>query len=149
VTRLASPLAGVSRLGLDTAPIIYYVEVHPRYDQVVGAVFEQLAQGPVVGVTSVVTHAEALVLPLLRGDTQLALAYQRLFQRAGPLQLEPIRRAAAERAAELRAHYKLQTPDALQLAVALRGGCQAFLTNDVRLKRVAELRVLVLDELEP
>jgi predicted nucleic acid-binding protein len=147
VTRLTTLLAGVSRLGLDTAPIIYYVEAHPRYDQVVSAVFEQLAQGHILGVTSVITLAEALVLPLLRGDTQLAEAYQRLFQHAGPLRLEPIHRTMAVHAAELRARYNLRTPDALQLAAALRGGCEVFLTNDMRLKRVTDLRVLVLDEL--
>jgi predicted nucleic acid-binding protein len=38
--------------------------------------------------------------------------------------------------------------DALQIAVALEAGCEAFLTNDRTLKRVTELRVLVLDELE-
>ena len=42
----------------------------------------------------------------------------------------------------------MRLPDALQLAVALQEGCEAFLTNDPRLKRVAEPRVLVLDELE-
>ncbi len=56
--------------------------------------------------------------------------------------------AAAERAAALRARYHLRLPDALQIAVALEAGCEAFLTNDRALKRVAELRVLVLDELE-
>jgi predicted nucleic acid-binding protein len=56
--------------------------------------------------------------------------------------------AAAERAADLRARYRLLTPDALQIAVALEAGCEAFLTNDLMLKRVTELRVLVLDELE-
>lgn len=43
----------------------------------------------------------------------------------------------------------MQLPDALQVAVALERGCEAFLTNDRRLARVTELRVLVLDELEP
>jgi predicted nucleic acid-binding protein len=43
----------------------------------------------------------------------------------------------------------LRLPDALQIAVALEAGCEAFLTNDLTLKRVVELRVLVLDDLEP
>ena len=38
--------------------------------------------------------------------------------------------------------------DALQVAVAIRENCQAFLTNDRRLARVTELSVLVLDDLE-
>jgi predicted nucleic acid-binding protein len=38
--------------------------------------------------------------------------------------------------------------DALQVATALNSSCEAFLTNDSNLKRVTQLRVLVLDELE-
>ena len=54
----------------------------------------------------------------------------------------PVNIQIAERAAHLR------TPDALQVATALDAGCDALLTNDLGLKRVAEMRVLVLDELE-
>jgi predicted nucleic acid-binding protein len=42
----------------------------------------------------------------------------------------------------------LRTPDAFQIAAALGAGCEAFLTNDLALSQVAELRVLVLDKLE-
>jgi len=38
--------------------------------------------------------------------------------------------------------------DAFQIAAALAAGCDAFLTNDNTLKRVSELTILVLDELE-
>jgi len=49
----------------------------------------------------------------------------------------------------LRAKYRLQLPDALQLAVALVSRCDVFLTNDARLKQISEVRVLLLDDLEP
>jgi predicted nucleic acid-binding protein len=38
-------------------------------------------------------------------------------------------------------------PDALQIAAVLSAGCEAFLTNDKKLKQTAELRVIVLDDL--
>jgi predicted nucleic acid-binding protein len=53
----------------------------------------------------------------------------------------------AERAADLRARYNLRTPDALQLVTALEAGCAAFLTNDLALRRVTDLRVLALSAL--
>jgi predicted nucleic acid-binding protein len=34
------------------------------------------------------------------------------------------------------------------IAVAIEAGCQAFLTNDALLRRVGELRILVLEDLE-
>jgi predicted nucleic acid-binding protein len=42
----------------------------------------------------------------------------------------------------------MRLPDALQIAAALVHRCEAFVTNDRRLGRVEELRVLVLDDLE-
>ncbi len=64
------------------------------------------------------------------------------------LQLLPITTGIAELAADLRARYNLRTPDALHVAAAIDGGCDAFLTNDVDIRHVKEIKVLVLDELE-
>jgi predicted nucleic acid-binding protein len=55
----------------------------------------------------------------------------------------------ADQAANLRARHNLTLADALQVAVALSSGCDAFLTNDAALKRVEGLNVIVLDEFEP
>ncbi len=44
--------------------------------------------------------------------------------------------------------YNLKLPDALQIAVALQANCDALLTNDLVLKRVTELPIIVLSELE-
>lgn len=51
-------------------------------------------------------------------------------------------------AAQIRARYNLQLPDAFQIAVALAAECEAFFTNDNVFRRVTELTVLLLDELE-
>jgi predicted nucleic acid-binding protein len=48
----------------------------------------------------------------------------------------------------LRARYNLRTPDALHVATRIDATCDAFLTNDAGIKRVIEIAVLVLDELE-
>jgi predicted nucleic acid-binding protein len=54
----------------------------------------------------------------------------------------------SQKAALIRVRYGLKLPDALQVATALVAGCDAFLTNDVVLQRVTELRILVLSALE-
>ena len=64
------------------------------------------------------------------------------------MRLIPVTFEIADKAAQLRAQYNLRTPDALHIASAIESGCQALLTNDLGIKRVTELRVLVLDELE-
>jgi hypothetical protein len=42
--KLDADLTAVSRLAFDTAPIIYFVEAHPRYDALVTAIFERLVR---------------------------------------------------------------------------------------------------------
>lgn len=148
MTRLDDALVGVQRLGLDTAPFIYFVERKPAYVTLVREVVRRISTGALLGHTSVITLTEVLVQPLRFGNTMLAQRYRRFLSRSRNLSLEVITAGAAEQAADLRARYGLRTPDALQIAVALGAGCTAFLTNDAQLQRVAEIRVLVLDELE-
>ncbi len=145
---LKGSLAGVSILGMDTSPIIYFIEAHPRYDDLVTQVFEWIHAGSLLGVTSVIGLAEVLALPLRQGDAVLQKQYRDLLLQSEHFQTIAIDAGLAERAADLRARYQLRTPDALQIAAALHSGCQAFLTNDGGLKRVTDLDILVLDELE-
>jgi predicted nucleic acid-binding protein len=58
-----------------------------------------------------------------------------------------IDRQTGEQAAKFRACYNLGLADALQFSVALEAGCDAFLTNDMALKRVMELNVITLNDI--
>ena len=46
-------------------------------------------------------------------------------------------------ATELRAEHGIKTPDALHLAAAIHGGCDALWTNDKRLARAAAERIRI------
>jgi len=59
----------------------------------------------------------------------------------------PIDDSIAKQAAKLRVRYNLSLADALQVAAALAAGCDAFFTNDIALKRVSEIKILVIDEI--
>jgi len=67
---------------------------------------------------------------------------------SGRFRLLQVTSRIAESAADLRARYNLRTPDALHVAAGIDARCDAFLTNDTGIKRVTEIAVLVLDELE-
>ena len=90
---------------------------------------------------------EVLVQPIRLNRIDLASRYRQLLLDSERFSTLPITIEVAERAAELRARYNLRTPDALQVAAAIVRRYEAFLTNDARLKRVAEIRVLTLEEL--
>lgn len=146
--KLTDALLGVRRLGFDTPPFIYFVERHPNHLALMREVFRAIDAGTVSGHSSVITLTEVLTLPLRLNNDLLANEYRDLLLNGRNLSLQPIDASIAERAADLRARYGLRTPDALQLATAIDAGCEAFLTNDTGLRRVTELRVLVLDDLE-
>ncbi len=54
--------------------------------------------------------------------------------------------AVLRTAAELRAELGVRTPDAIQLAAAVHGGCCLLLTNDRRLPELPGLRIRQLSE---
>jgi predicted nucleic acid-binding protein len=145
---IADAVQNVARLFLDTAPVIYYVEKNQRYLALVKVAFDRIDDGSLTAVTSPVTLTECLVAPYRLGLVQLQRDFFDLIVHGRNTVFVPIDHDRARYAAELRARYNLTLPDALQIATALRTGCEAFLTNDNGLKRVTELRVLVLDELE-
>lgn len=147
--KIADVLGGIRRLFLDTSPVIYYVEEHPRYIDVVAAVFDAIDDGSLVGVTSPITLAESLVVPYRVGLTALELRYINCIVYAHNTDFVPIDERVASHAAALRARYGLRLPDALQAAAAQQARCDALLTNDPIFRRIAELSVLVIDELEP
>jgi predicted nucleic acid-binding protein len=146
--KLDDALSSVTALCFDTAPLIYFIEQHPHYLNIVREIFRRVNSMTIAGLSSVITLTEVLTKPkrlqnaMVESESHNLLLYSRNFN------LIPIDYSIAESAASLRARYRLRTPDALQLAAALNSGCEAFLTNDSALQRVTELRVLVLDQLE-
>lgn len=145
--KLDEALIGVARLGIDTAPFIYFLERNPIYVDRVRDIFKRITQGRMIGISSVVTLAEVLVQPKQAGNSTLVQQYQRLLLRSRHFSLRAIDAISAEQAADLRSRYGIRIPDAFQIAAAIQSGCTAFLTNDARLTRVTDLTVLVLDDL--
>lgn len=146
--KISDALKGIQRLGVDTAPYIYYVENHPTYANKVDAIFQVVEAQSIEIKTSAITLTETLMKPIQASDQPLIDTYHELLTETDYVELVSITPELAEKAAHLRARYNLRTPDALHLVTAIESGCDAFLTNDLGLKRVTELRVLLLDELE-
>jgi predicted nucleic acid-binding protein len=146
--RVDEALQGVSRLAFDTAPIIYFVEANPAYDKVVSNIFNRVAAGSLEGWTSVISLSEVLVQPVVSGRDDLQQTYRELLLKSANFHTIPINAAVAENAARMRAIYGLRLPDAIQIAFAVDVGCQAIVCNDHSMRRVTELSVLILDDLE-
>ncbi len=146
--KIQDALVGVRRLFLDTAPVIYHIEGNPAYQSLTDIIFQQIQNGTPEAVTTSVTLAECLVHPYRHGDLSLVRKFRHAITKGVHTQYIGVD-ASAEHAAELRARYNLTLTDAFQVAAALAAGCDAFLTNDAALKRVTEISILALDNLEP
>ena len=146
--KIVDALQGIQRLYIETAPLIYYVEQHPTYIVRMDEIIEAIELSNLTAVSSVITLTEVLNQPIKTGDKKLEQEYRDILVNSGSYQLVAINVQIAEGAAGLRAKYGLRTPDALHVASAIHRSCDAFLTNDTGIKRVTEIPILILDELE-
>lgn len=135
-------------MGLDTAPLIYFIEEHPTYLPLVQPFFQAVDEGAITAVTSTVTLLEVLVHPLRSGDVELANDYRDILLNSANLVTVEASVSVAEDAARIRAAHGARTPDALLLATAIGQGASHFLTNDDRLPAIGQLELLVLDDLQ-
>jgi predicted nucleic acid-binding protein len=146
--KISKALSGVTRLYIEAAPLIYYVEEHPKYIDLMEAIIDLVEDTPIDVVSSVISLTEVLNQPIRKGRLDLEQAYRDILITNDRFQLLPVSQTIAESAARLRAHYNMRTPNALHVATALDALCDGFLTNDNGLKRVTAINILVLDDLE-
>lgn len=73
--------------------------------------------------------------------------YERILTGSPNIDIYDIDILIARRAAQLRAAYHLKTPDALQIATGIAQEAAIFLTNDVELKKVMEIEVVLLNDI--
>lgn len=134
-------------VAIDTAPLIYYFEDHAVFAPLLHPFFSELEAGRLKAVTSVISLIEVLVHPLKHGDERLASQYHDALLSHPHLTTLPVNYSIAQLAAELRAEQNLKTPDALQLATALKANAHCLLTNDRDFGDTAGIEIVTLREL--
>lgn len=144
---MESILGGIQKIYFDSAPIIYYTEDRIPFADIIEKLMRHIIQNNIQIITSVISVSECLTKPIRENDTKLITIYERFFEQTQNMNVVDISFSIARKSADLRAQYGLRTPDALHIATAIISGCQAFLTNDIALKRINELKVWVLDDI--
>ena len=82
------------------------------------------------------------------GNRELLLRYRDVLTRFPGLALIDADMRVMETMADLRARYGIATPDAIHIATTLVCGARAFVTNDLRLRKVEELDIIILADWE-
>lgn len=124
---------------VDSAPIIYTLEAHPKFAAHFAPLFARHARGEVTLAVTTVCIAEVLTGPLRAGEEALAKRYRATLEAWQTVDLTP---DIAESAARLRGRYGLKLPDAIQLASALALDAHALVTHDRDFGQVRGMRVL-------
>jgi predicted nucleic acid-binding protein len=142
---VASPWGGLAEGDLvvvDTAPLIYLLEDHPRFAKRFEGLFEAAERDEVQLAVSSISVAEVLVGPLKLGRDALAKRYEKAM---GAFEVVPVTLEISVTAARLRAATGLRLPDALLAATALEIGAAALVTHDRDFSRLKGLRVITGD----
>jgi uncharacterized protein len=128
---------------LDSVVLIYALDHVGSFEtRANNRLSEIAALGDQVAVSDL-SRLECRVKPIQVGDVRKLEVFDSFFARSDVL-LIPLPSSVYDRATVIRAKHGFKTADALHLAAAIEGGCQAFLTNDFRLSRFPDLTVEVL-----
>jgi len=124
---------------VDSAPVIYFLEGHPKYGPYFRPLFEAHAAGRIRFAVTTITICEVLTGPSRSGDEATARRYRAVFN---SWQFVDLDADIAESAARLRTSLRLELPDAVQAASALAINAAALVTHDRDFARVKSLRVI-------
>ena len=124
---------------LDSSPIIYVLEEHPRLALRFRPLFDAHAAGRLRFAVATIGIAEVLTGPLKASDDALARRYRAVLE---SWEVVPLDVDIAENAARLRASLGLRLADAVQAASALAITAAALVTYDRDFSRVRSLRVI-------
>lgn len=131
------------RVYLDGVIIIYHLD-HTGYLQTTTAsrlAAPRSAKDQVV--VSDLVRMECRVLAVRHGDGIRLARFDGFFADTDVEKIE-ITTAVFDRATQIRATHGYKTIDSINLAAALEGGCNVFLTNDVRLGGFSDISVEIL-----
>ncbi|CEP67426.1 PIN domain [Moorella glycerini] len=143
-------ITGHQVIALDTNCFIYMLQADPWALELKKELFNPLEKGEFQAVTSTLTLLELLVKPKSLGLEEVCEQYITTLKSYPNLQLIDFNLEMAVLGAEIRAKYRVRTPDAIQLASALASDATLFFTNDLSLPQaVGNMRTVFLKDVFP
>jgi len=131
------------RAYFDSCIVIYLIEKRQPWHGVIRNALTRLSAPDSAVVFTDLNRLECRVLPIAAGMPGLLADYDAFFASDGLIR-HGLHTDTFDLATDLRARYRLKTPDALHLAAAITAGCDEFWTNDRRLEDAAAGRISVV-----
>jgi predicted nucleic acid-binding protein len=136
----------VSKVFVDTAPIIYLFEKNPYHFDRVSYILADYIIANKILVTSVLSVSEVGIKPIKINKPEIFQRFDRTMKSL--FHVDPITWEVANLSAKLRAKYgSLKAADSLQLASSIHQRCEVFVTNDRKLKQIKEIPIQLLKDL--
>ncbi len=136
-----------AKIGIDPMLFMYLFEDNPEFSDACAAILEEVERGERVGITSSITLLEILVKPKIDGNQRAIDDYKHILTNFPNLEIIDVDVEIADIASTLLARYPIKTPDAIQVATAIKGRCSSFITNDLALKQIKEIDVIALKDI--
>lgn len=132
-------------LALDSNIFIYHFESNPAFISYTSRIFTSLIKTSSYGITSIISLIETLSYP---SPGNVLEAIEEGFRTVPNLTVVEINHEIAVEAARIRRSYGIRLPDAIQLATALHGKADIFITNDVRLQNFKDIKIVLLTDIK-
>lgn len=141
-------LGDLKSICIDASILIYHLEIIKPYDILTKALIEMVAKGGISCNISALTIIELLSKPYRLKDYGRISAFEEFISSLPNTKIQPVEYNIAKFAASLRGDYNLRTPDSILLSTALIIKSDAYITNDILLKKlnIKDIKILILDE---
>ena len=133
---------------IDSSVLIYHLEIIKPYDILTKALIEKIAGGEIFCNISALTITELLAKPYRLKDYGQVSVFEGFISSLPNTKIQPVDYNIAKFAASLRGEYSLRTPDSIMLSTSLVTSSEAFITNDISLKKlnIKDIKILILDD---
>ena len=133
-----------TKIGVDTVIFIYLLEDRGARAERAERLLKDVEQGEAEAVFSSIGVVEILTGPKRLGREDLVARYKEYLAHFPHLTIAGINERIVDFASDLRARYRIRTPDAIHIATALDFGAEKFFTNDKGLRKIKEISVEII-----
>lgn len=143
--QLQEILTEAKRVHIDASVLGLHLMGHPRYTPLTRMLFRLMSENHVRALTSAMSLYQLLVEAYRRGEPDIARKVEQYLTTIPGLDVIPVSATIARQASEVRAQLGGTTERAIQIATALGGNVEVYLTQHSSFRRVAGMRVESMD----
>jgi len=136
----------LKKVYIDTQIFIYLFESNKYYIEVVEKLFNILIFNKISICTSAITLSEILRSPKVQNNKRLRDKIKNSLFTLSKIKIIDFYKSISEYSAFLGNKYNLNFQDSVHLTTAILEDCDTFITNDRVLKKVKEIKLIIISE---